>query len=255
MVQAEVLPDATYGLQLCTACKGVGFVRADLPVEHPLFGKPVPCKKCGKQAQIALKALQCMTVLPEDLVAMDADWDTFPRDEHGNLLVDLVALERMKTYARLVAAKQNTKRGIVLRGKNQIGKTGMAYCAHKQIEAAGVPSVFIGAIDFFDRMQAAQFHQDPERALWLMDKFATVSHLVIDDLGSEKTTEKREEWLFSLFNRRTKNPKTTTLITTNCDLNDEFQEKLGAKVYSRITGHSFSWIKVNGEMNCLTGGF
>ena len=36
----------------CTICAGVGYVRCELPPTHPLFGRPICCPECGRQAQL-----------------------------------------------------------------------------------------------------------------------------------------------------------------------------------------------------------
>jgi hypothetical protein len=33
---------------LCQACKDMRFVTRDLPVDHPQFGKAIPCPKCNR---------------------------------------------------------------------------------------------------------------------------------------------------------------------------------------------------------------
>lgn len=33
----------TPAMQLCPSCKGAGYLRVDVPFEHPQFGKPASC--------------------------------------------------------------------------------------------------------------------------------------------------------------------------------------------------------------------
>jgi len=233
-------------------CGGVGYVHADVDIHHPRFGKLAPCQggKCKAYQAIMVARLEKLSIVPRDLVAMKATWATFPTT------IDRKALTNVRNYATAIIKGKQDRRGLVMRGMNQIGKTGMAFCVHRDLRAATVPSVFIRTIDFLDRMHVALMDDDDKtRHLTLMSNFASVTHLVLDDLGAEKPTEKREEWLYNLLDQRMKDPDCWTTITTNLE-GDALREKLGDRIYSRIAGSrsDLFLIKVEGEMNALKGG-
>lgn len=265
--RAKAAAEEAQRFEAYPCCGGVGYVRAALsmeeaaslnqktllpPVGHRLFGKMAPCQggKCKAYQAIMVTRLEKLSIVPRDLLAINATWATFPTG------VDRKALTNVRNYATAIIKGKQDRRGLVMRGMNQIGKTGMAFCVHRDLRAATMPSVFIRTIDFLDRMQAALMNdEDRMRHLTLMSNFASVTHLVLDDLGAEKPTEKREEWLYNLLDQRMKDPDCFTTITTNLE-GDALREKLGDRIYSRITGsrsHVFQ-IKVAGEMNVLKGG-
>lgn len=231
----------------CSFCGGVGYVHVDVPFGDPRFGKPMPCRKCTKIAEIAQYRVEKLSVIPAGLAAMKATWATFPPH------TDQEALRKVRNYVKAIIAGSLEQRGVVLRGKNQIGKTGMAYCVHNDLLAAQIPSVFIRAIDFLDRMQVALMdNENRERHITLMENFTTITHLVIDDLGAEKLTDKRQEFFYNLFDVRSNSPTTFTTITSNLE-GEDLREKLGDRVYSRFANEKFFQVLVRGEMNALNG--
>jgi len=224
-------------------------VRLDVPVGDPTFGKIVHCRSCDAYQRIVFAAVQHYTRVPADLAAMAADWTTFP------LEMDAEAIVAMQRYsARICAGNIDGVRGIVLMGHNQVGKSGLVYCVHQDLLAAQIPSVFLTEIDLLELLTEAMFNKEcPERHLDILDRLAMVTHLVLDDLGAAKPTDKREEFLFTLLDRRGKQPRTVTTITTNLD-GPELQAHLGKRVYARIAGRAYSRLLVEGAYCALIGG-
>ncbi len=240
---------------ICSFCKNRGHVLVDVPFGDARFGRPQPCRHCKVHQANLAKMMQKFSILPPDLVDMEADFATFPKT------MDRAAITKVENYvAAIISGNLGRRRGIILRGVNQIGKTGLAYCAHVAMQEAHVASVFMPSIALFQKLNSARFEKDnPGRAEWLMDKLATIQHLVIDDLGSEKHTETREEDLFQLLDRRSKTPGLATLITTNLDIErispaeeaagkvSQMEAAIGKRCFARIAGVSFADIVVNGR--------
>jgi len=245
---------------ICSFCKNRGLVLVDVPLGDPRFGKPQPCKHCKVHQSHIAKMMEKFSVLPLDLLDIEASFATFPKQ------MDQEAIEKVERYvAAIVKGKLGRRRGMILRGVNQIGKTGLAFCAHRALQEAHIASIFIPAINLFQKLNAARFEKDnPGRYEWLMEKLCTIQHLVIDDLGSEKFSETREEDLFQLLDRRSKSPGLATLITTNLDIEDinaadeeagkvcQMEAAIGKRCFARIAGVSFGDVKVNGRKWALT---
>ena len=227
----------------------------DVPLGDPRFGKPQVCRHCKVHQANMAKMLSKFSIVPPDLEDIDADFSTFPRS------MDRAAITAVEKYVTSISAgKLGRRRGLILRGVNQIGKTGLAYCAHKALQRNHVASVFIPSIPLFQKLNAARFEKDnPGRFEWLMDKLCTIQHLVIDDLGSEKPSETREEDLFQLLDRRSKTPGLATLITTNLDIRSiseaeeakgdmcQMEAAIGRRCFARIAGVAFSDLVVKGR--------
>ena len=73
----------------------------------------------------------------------------------------------------------------------------------------------------------------------IIDRMTGYQLLVIDDLGTEKTTDFAINTLYILINRRGNNLK-DTIITTNLNL-QEIENKLNARIASRLS----QWYLVN----------
>ncbi len=236
-------------------CKNRGHVLVDVPFGDPRFGKPQPCRHCKVHQANLARMMQKFSILPPDLVDMEAAFSTFPK------AMDSRAIEKVESYVNaIISGNLGRRRGMILRGVNQIGKTGLAYCAHMALQEAQIASVFIPSIARFQKLNAARFEKDnPGRHEWLMDKLCIIRHLVIDDLGSEKPSETREEDLFQLLDRRSKTPGLATLITTNLDIEkitpeqeasgklSQMEAAIGKRCFARIAGMSFADVVVNGR--------
>ena len=234
----------------CSLCHDIGFVR--VAKAGGIGSTTEPCQGIGQRGcpiyqKNVFRSISKFSVPPIDLENMKADWTTFPSS------VDKVALGKMKRYAKRLAERdlKDDLRGALLYGKNQIGKTGMAYCVHQEVLKVGLASVFIDSISFFNRLHTAMFEKDnPDRDKWLMEQFCNVYHLVLDDLGAEKMTETREEQLFTLLNRRTKSNLATT-ITSNLD-GSALEACIKTRCYARIAGRTIRQIGVQGDFCELT---
>jgi len=247
---------------ICLFCHNAGFVHLDVPYGDPRFGKEVPCNKCNAYQKVLANMMAKFSVLPADLVDMEASFETFPRGMDGT------AIHRVEAYVEAIATgKLGKRRGLILRGPNQIGKTGLAYCAHATLQKRGVTSVFVPSIVLFQRLNEAKFDKaNPGRYEWLMGKLTSITHLVIDDLGAEKHTETREEDLFLLLSTRISTPNTATLVTTNLDIREmsedeerlgkkcQLEEAIGTRSFSRLAGRNIADIAVKGRKWSLIRG-
>ncbi len=76
----------------------------------------------------------------------------------------------------------------------------------------------------------------------VIEKYSTIPFLVLDDLGSEKTSEFAITTLYIIIDRRYRD-ELSTVITTNLTL-QEIEEKLSARIASRLSG----WINIKINM-------
>jgi DNA replication protein DnaC len=75
----------------------------------------------------------------------------------------------------------------------------------------------------------------------IIDRYSNIPFLVLDDLGSEKTSEFAITTLYIIIDRRDRE-ELSTVITTNLSLS-EIEEKLSARIASRLSG--WKNIKIN----------
>lgn len=93
------------------------------------------------------------------------------------------------------------------------GKTMLASCLSLDLIRAGRSVVWSNVGDLLRSLRATFNDRDTNEAA-IIDHFANVSILVLDDLGKERPTEWAAEQLFAIFNRRYDYGK-PTIVTTN----------------------------------------
>lgn len=237
----------------CRACHSMGFVRHN--------GKANPCTHCPTYQRNLCTRMSKYTRVPMNLVATHASFASFPPQ------MDQKAIATMQEYVRYIQAgrdphKDDLRRGVLLRGPNQIGKTGLAYCTHAELLGANVPSVFLRSADMLNIIQEAMMDEnDPHAYGRALRNFSQITHLALDDVGSEALTDKRSEHLLTVLDARITTPWTFTTITTNLSLStltaeqelaqtNQMEATLGSRIYSRLVHKSMIKLLVEGgKMN------
>lgn len=213
----------------CSICGGLGYVRADVPVDHPDFGKLVPCT-C-RLDELAEKRVTALRTLSELEVMDRMTFDSFAPEGHG-LAPDKRANLRW-AYDEAKSFAENPDGWLVLKGGYGCGKTHLAAAIANYCVEQGQPVLFITVPDLLDHLRAA-FSPSVQR----QTAFASTSSanrgvpfearfgeiraaavLILDDLGTESATPWAQEKLYQIFNYRY-NARLPTVITTNHELED-----------------------------------
>ena len=136
---------------------------------------------------------------------------TFDTFDHKNAEPDIVVAK-----AQAILAAQN-KTNLILAGKPVTGKTHLATAIALEAMRNGRKAIFKSLPELLDEIcYAFQNNADPQG---LMLKYKTVSCLVLDDWGKEKTSEARLDYLYQIIDYRYRK-ELQTIITTNA-LNSE----------------------------------
>lgn len=186
----------------CPHCGGAGYVRADVEVGHPQFGKLLKCA-CRKRKDEgdALEKMQKMSNLRQFSLATFA---TFDRDVPGTR----EAYETSVRYSEVWDPMW-----LVLSGGCGCGKTHLAAAvANATLDRLTV--LFAVVPDLLDQLRAAYA---PGSDYSFDDRFRAirdVGMLILDDFGTENTTEWAREKLFQIINYRL-NEQLPLVITTN----------------------------------------
>ena len=142
--------------------------------------------------------------------------------------------------------------GLVLQGNAGVGKTHLAVSIlRSKIEPEEFPTN--------RKLQKASFVTVPKLLLeirnsfrddnegrsekQIVDYYSEVQFLILDDLGSEKSTEFAVATLYIIIDRRD-SEMMDTVITTNLTL-DEIERKLSARIASRMAGMKNVTIKMD----------
>ncbi|MGC9357191.1 MAG: ATP-binding protein, partial [Anaerolineae bacterium] len=208
----------------CPRCGGLGYVKHDVPIGHPDFGRAFPCTcraaDLQRQRAATLRAVSNMEALERfTFESFEPAGQGLSPDRQTNLRR---AYDVARNYAR------NPEGWLVFRGGYGCGKTHLAAAIANSSLEQGLPVLFVTVPDLLDHLRGAFSPLSQQTYDDRFEQVRTAPLLVLDDLGTEYGTPWALEKLFQLFNYRymTRLP---TVITTNRDL-----EELDARLRSRL---------------------
>jgi DNA replication protein DnaC len=210
--------------EVCPLCKGLGYVRADVPVDHPNFGKLVPCT-CHL-AEVAQRRTDTLRVL--------SDLDTLGRMTFEAFIPEAPGLSPDKqanlrwAYEEAKDFAKNPNGWLVLKGGFGCGKTHLAAAIANACVERGQPVLFITVPELLDHLRAAFAPSSTGGYDTRFEEIRTAPVLILDDLGTESSTPWAQEKLFQVFNYRY-NAQLPTIITTNHEL-----EEISLRLRSRL---------------------
>ncbi len=208
----------------CPICHGVGWIRQDLPIGHPDFGRLTLCSCRQKDALAAtFQRLYRLSNL-EAFSAMT--FETFKVQGRMGYSDDQVT--SLKSALRHATRFGNELKGWVLfAGGYGCGKTHLAAAIANYVVGLGVPTLFLTVPDLLDWLRFA--YDSPESSFEeRFNEIRNIRLLVLDDLGTQNTTPWAQEKLFQIINHRYIN-RLATVITTNQPL-DEIDGRIRSRV-------------------------
>ena len=154
----------------------------------------------------------------------------------------------IKDLQRFIGASWD---GIVLRGNTGCGKTHLAIAIARQIPTEPIKmrggwdvapgSVFTTAPELLLKIRSAFREGAKQSEEQLIEYYSGCELLILDDLGSEKTSEFAITTLYIILDRRIRECL-KTIITTNL-LQAEIEQTFGARIASRLS--AMENIKIN----------
>ena len=172
---------------VCPLCEGAGFVRRNVPLDHPDFGKAFPCDcVIREREEERLARLQRYSHLGPltrltfgNLISRGRSSN--PRDQ-----------ERFQRCVEDAQAFAEAPAGwLVLSGPSGCGKTHVAAAITNRCLELGTPALFVIVPDLLDDLRAA-YH--PDSAVGYDETFELVRNapvLILDDLGGQSCTPGR----------------------------------------------------------------
>jgi DNA replication protein DnaC len=201
----------------CPICNDAGFLRMDVPVGHPNFGRIFPCQ-CTVERREAVLATELRAMSNLDAFA-ERTFDTFDPGVAGV----------REGYDAAVKFARNPHGWLFLHGSCGGGKTHLAVAiANYAMERQKMGVLFAVVPDLLDHLRATF---DPGNGVAYDERFNAIRNaqlLILDDLGTENTTPWAREKLYQIFNHRY-NEHLPTVITSNQDF-----KRIEERVLSRI---------------------
>jgi DNA replication protein DnaC len=199
----------------CPHCGGIGYLRKDVPLGHPDFGKIEPC--ICRQGDINQQVRQKLFSLSHLEELSHLTFDNFePRGRVGLWPKQADSLELAYTHARQFA--QHLEGWLLFQGDYGCGKTHLAAAIANFAVGMGVPTLFITVPDLLDSLRFA--YQDHDATF--EERFEQIRQaplLVLDDFGTQNATAWAQEKLFQILNYRYIN-QLPLVVTTNLSIKE-----------------------------------
>lgn len=180
----------------CPLCRGLGRVRADVPVGQPGFGMLVPCS-CQtdeiRQRELA-RLSQVSGLLPEELALRLDDVAVDPRDEAAAKTLPVEELiERQDTAAMLELARRFVEQPwgfLTLHGAYGNAKTMILQAVVNEFrERRGLTGAYVKLRDLLNYVRAGYAPDAQEDARARYERLKAVPVLAIDELDAAKMTD------------------------------------------------------------------
>jgi len=208
----------------CPNCHGLGYLRQDLPIGHPDFGKVVICN-CRQG--VVRRAIHDRLFAMSNLERLShLTFDNFqPRGRIGISPWQASSLELAFNQAQQFARHLNG--WLLLQGRYGCGKTHLAAAVGNFAVGMGVPTLFITVPDLLDSLRFA--YSDPDATFeQRFDDVRRAPLLIMDDFGTQNATPWAQEKLFQIINYRYINAL-SLVVTTNLML-DEIEGRIRSRL-------------------------
>jgi DNA replication protein DnaC len=208
----------------CPICGGVGYLRQNVPVRDPNFGRVTPC--ACVQGALQSRASERLYRFSNLDRLKHMTFESFsPR---GRFALSPIAQKSLEQAYNLAHSFAQTRDGwLLLEGGFGCGKTHLAAAIANFSSEHGIPTMFLTAPDLLDWLRAS-FEGNDDRFSQRFEEIRQVPLLVIDDFGTQNATPWAQEKLFQLLDFRYVN-QTPTVITTNLRL-----EEIEGRIRSRL---------------------
>jgi len=203
----------------------VGYLRADVPLEDPNFGKVeiCPCRQPDVRERVRSRLYRFSNL--DELKHLT--FESFnPEGRHN-----LPAHQRQSLEDALEAAQKfahSLDGWLLIQGPYGCGKTHLAAAVANECASLGVPTLFLTVPDLLDSLRFAFNAEDTT----FEERFVQIRSaplLILDDFGTQNATDWAREKLFQILNYRYVN-RLPILVTTNLAL-----EQIEGRMRSRLS--------------------
>lgn len=217
----------------CPICHDLGYIKYEVPIDDPRFGKAFPCEcQAQKRHDQRVDRIKAMSSLAS---FADKTFENFSPtrpgfDEEQNRELSSI-YERAWNYA------EQPQGWLLLTGSYGTGKTHLAAAiANHRVSAYDSEAILVTVPDLLDHLRATYAPSAEVAFDQVFDQVRNTPLLILDDLGAESSTPWALEKLYALFNHRHAR-RLPTVITTNQDM-----DLIDGRIRSRLLDQSLTRI-------------
>lgn len=216
------------------------------------------CAKCGGTGYEGNQMCSCLRELcrqeqKKELTSLlgsgRESFDTFRLDVYSDVYDDTLGTSPRKlmqsnfNICRRYAQNFTPQSGnLLFSGATGLGKTFLSACIARQVADRGFSVVYETAIRMFADFEAEKFGGEEQRGL--THKYLACDLLIIDDIGTEMTTQFTISAMYNIINTRLMDGK-ATVVSTNL-VPEAIEGRYSPQIASRILG-TYRLIKFAGS--------
>ena len=220
--KGNVPPEEDSG-EICSVCKGAGFVYPTLDSGKVDFSRVVPCQ-CSK-GELRKKKTEYLEKYSNLGALSQLTFDSL--SPKGKATSTIAQEHFAQVYQATKGFADNPQGWLLFSGPSGSGKTHLACAVANHRINLGEPVFYIGAADLLDHLRLAFSPTSDTTYDDLFDQVKNVPLLVLDDLTMGSATPWAKEKLEQLLHHRF-NARLATVITTDVPLE---------KIDERLRGH------------------
>ncbi len=214
------------------------------------------CEMCGDTGFLDTAMCSCMKelILKENILSSGMgnlmESQSFENFDINWYRDDAETYEKMKNnleFAKHFAKNFSipTSANILLMGKTGLGKTHITTSIARVIIEKGYEVLYDTAQNIFDAFENDKFRRSYANTELRGEKFLNCDLLIIDDLGTEFSSQFTVSCLYNILNTR-QNKGLSTILSTNLSYK-EFNAKYEDRIYSRLIGSNTNVLLFDGR--------
>ncbi len=208
------------------------------------------CKKCQDKGNIDGKVCDCYRQLVKEIAYQHlnelsplklSSFDTFSLHYYSNIRKigeQLSEREQMRLYFEKCKSYASTfsanSRSIIMRGDTGLGKTHLSLAIAREVIEKGFGVIYCSAPDILSRLEKEQFNRNYNKEENVEETLKECDLLILDDIGSEFSTNFTKNKIYNLINHRLSCNR-PTIINTNFTFS-QLEQTYSQRLISRIMG-------------------